>query len=919
MLFPSAVALNVAVLLLLSTLSLAAVEISGTVVDENNKPLPGVRVAAGEVRSVASLTKGIEATTDADGKFTIEDIPDPVEQQGIAVEAYAPGRVPRNIYVQLNKLKPLKLALVPARSVTIQLLEMSGKPAPGVKITTAELSFPSLWNLITETGADGKVTLTTAPEKGTLCLSVADTRYVHSDINLRLPDDNGAKFRVIPGGAIEGKIVDGTGKPVSGASVRVMADTLGFWGGYGGAVTDSSGKFLVQRLDSEEFTIYVAPKESYAAEPVKCKVTRGKVTQLPIVKAGKPGRIEGIMLDDETGKPVGNLEISFEPSVWSSGWCGESVSADKDGRFVILAIGRLSASPYLFSQSAYSYEANSDLNKDFTLRPGETVKWEIRLRKTAPPGLTDPFTGRPAPALKPADRLSVIVLDEQDRPVPSCDLRLLGYDAKEGPTRESLTNAKTDERGLASVPVPEGETFVWVASKTGYCDAWNATTRFVSDQVVLRMLKEQPVRGRVVNEAGQAVPNARITAKSAVGCYYDGRRLPPIDLDLARLCGPAASCMTDAKGLFVLPGIPTNQGVSIELTHPSFLKTKVRVPVPNAGAELVAVKPSELRGRVSPVYPSLAKVPLAVKVRWMGNYEAEQTAPINRDGTFVLRGAPSAQPIRDSVIYGIMSLALDPKAPAPEGVEIAEARNMWPYRTLVTVKKPDGRTLRFALPQSVINARTIADKNGVQMPISPIVQITGVLLGKDGKPFAKGRVDYQDAAVLKDGVNCWRQAETDANGRWIIYAPMGPLNLAAIDDSGAFAGYLRFRTAAEASRKDIVLDLSKSGKSGETSMRDYVTEYLRVLNPDGVAVPRPVLTTDAKENPMFQEGGGFDGMVAMRAITGTRVKLMSPYLKKPVFVEFSKNERRTTITFDYAQKQVPTVQELTQTTGMGFG
>jgi protocatechuate 3,4-dioxygenase beta subunit/5-hydroxyisourate hydrolase-like protein (transthyretin family) len=917
--FRSAVALDVAVLLLLSTLSLAAIEISGTVVDENNKPLAGVRVAAGEVRSVSSLTTGIEAATDADGQFVIRGIPEPVESHGIAVEAYTPGRVPLNMYVELNKLKPLKLTLVPARSITIQLLELNGRPASGVKVTAAELSFPSLWNLITETGPDGKVTITTAPEKGSLCLSVADVRYVHSDINLRLPDDDGAKFRVIPGGAIEGKVVDGTGKPVSGASVRAMANTLGFWGGYGSTVTGSLGKFRISRLDSEDFIVYVAPSETYAAEPIECKVTRGKVTQLPIVKAAKPGRIEGIILDDETGKPVGDLQISYEPATWSSGWGGESVSANKDGRFVILAVGSLSASPYLFSQSAYPYEANSDLDKDFALRPGETVKWDIRLRKTAPPGLFDPFTGRPAPALKPADRLSVVVLDEQDRPVPSCDLRLLRYDQKEGPAKDSLTTAKTDEQGLASVPVPEGETFVWVASKAGYCDAWNATTRFVSDPVVLRLYREQAVRGRVVNEAGKAVPNARVTAKSAVGYYYDGRRLTAIDLDLAKLCGRAASYMTDGKGGFVLPGIPTNSGVSIELTHPSFLKTRARVPMPNADVELVAIKPSEVRGGISPAYPSLAKVPLVVKVRWMGNYEAEQTAPINPDGTFVLRGAPSGSAIRDSVIYGRASLALDPNRPVPEGVTIAEATSTRPYRNLVSIKKPDGRILRFTLGESPINARTIADKNGVQMPISPVVRITGVLLGKDGKPFPKGQVDYQDAVVLKDGMNGWRSAETDANGRWTIHSPLGPLNLAAIDDENTFAGYLKFKSVLEASRKDIVLDLSKPATAGPSAMKTNVTEFLRVLNPDGVAVPRPQVKAEGGENPLFEQGSGLDGTVAIRALAGTRVTVTSPYLKKPVFVELQKDDRRTTITFDYAQKQVPSVQELTQTTGIGFG
>jgi hypothetical protein len=203
------------------------------------------------------------------------------------------------------------------------------------------------------------------------------------------------------------------------------------------------------------------------------------------------------------------------------------------------------------------------------------------------------------------------------------------------------------------------------------------------------------------------------------------------------------------------------------------------------------------------------------------------------------------------------------------------------------------------------------------MPICTLAKVTGVILGKDGKPAPKGEVSYQDARTIKEwGPTSWGVKNADENGRWVMYEPTGPLTITATDN-GRFVGSMKFDSTFQAARREIVIDLSKS-LGPENPLRENVTEYLRVLNPDGVAVPRPRLKAEAKQNPLFQQGGGLDGTIAVRDVAGTRVKLTSPYLSHPAYVELARDGRWTTITFDFPQDEAPTVTEMAAA-GIGFG
>jgi hypothetical protein len=74
------------------------------------------------------------------------------------------------------------------------------------------------------------------------------------------PQPREVRVQVEPGRHVEGKVVDGKGRPVAG--VRV-APLIGFWAAYdeGGATTDAEGKFALDALPAEGGFVGVVDKD----------------------------------------------------------------------------------------------------------------------------------------------------------------------------------------------------------------------------------------------------------------------------------------------------------------------------------------------------------------------------------------------------------------------------------------------------------------------------------------------------------------------------------------------------------------------------------------------------------------------------------------------------------------------------------
>lgn len=889
----------------------SALDISGIVVDEQDKPLAGVRVAAGEAGPSADEAKLVEAVTDAEGRFVIKGVPDSAEIDYLAVEAFMPGRTTQSEFVGPTDRKPLKMKLLKARAVTIQLLDLQGKPAPGIGVAEADAQFPGHWGLIIQTDTNGKVTFPGAPESGVYDLCVSDSRFVHSDISVRVPEDDGAKFKVVPGGFIEGKLVDHAGKPIAGASVNAMADQLGFWGGYGGAKTDSAGRFRIARLDSGDYFISVDPKPSYAIVPIKCKVERGKVTQLGVIKAPIPGTIVGKVVDDETGKPVEGIDIQYTPEIWPSGWGGDRAQSDKDGSFKILGLGTVSAVPYVWSHPVYKEAASSVEFQKLTMKSGQVTDYSIRLKKTPPPRFDE------QPALEPAKSLNALVLDENGHGVAGCRLRLFGYDSsKKSLLKDELATGETDQHGSMSIDVPKGEAFVWLASKPGYADVWNGTNRFVSDPVVLRLFKAAPIRGQLVNEAGKAVPNARITARAVSGYCYTGRTtLSQMRVDLEQLTGNAPSTVTDGKGMFTLSGTPTKFVTLLEVSHPGYLKLTQPVSLPAGQVKLTALRPAVLKGKLTVNYPSLASIPLAVKVQWHGDYEGEALAPVKADGTFEIPNAlpPRAKELMN--VYARASLCIDPDRKSSDGLSMVADPRCWPFQDVLEIRKPNGRTAYFGLGMKGVD---LSGKRSLEVPVISLLKISGIVYGKDGKPAPGLRIMYQGAAAVEGlGPGAWRVADVHEDGRWAIFARNGNIRI-AVDDKGTLSSQQDFKSSASAALHEIVFDLSKPPSKEATGSGQYVTAHIRILDKKGVAVPGPLMKCEGRDVGVYHSGCGLDGTVDIAGTKGSLAKLTSVFLKKPQYFTLTKEGEWKTITFDYDQPYVPTAAE-SKSIGMGFG
>jgi 5-hydroxyisourate hydrolase-like protein (transthyretin family) len=883
-----------------------AVDISGVVLDTNDTPLAGVKVAAGEAGSAFSQDRLVQTVTDAEGKFTAKDVPDPTEEESITVEAFVPGWTTDSDLFNPKDPKGTKLKLTKARKISIQLLGLDGKPAAGVKVAQAECAFPSLWGLIIKTDQAGKVAFPVAPESGVYVLCISDSRCVHSEIQIRVPEDDGAKFLAVPGGSIEGKLVDHTGKPISGASVSAMADLLGFWGGYGTATSDSSGKFRIDRLDAGDVFLSVKPKPTYAIVPIKCKVVRGKVTQLSTVKAEVPGIIAGRVLDDETGKPVAGIEIQYTPEVWSSGWCGDFTRSDKDGNFKIYGVGAISAVPSLWSNPEYKEGASNVKFERLVMKSGQVTPYHVRLKKTPPP--QEYGYGSRTPS-SPAKALTVLVLDEADHPVSGCKLRLMEYDSREKTLGDPLATAETNQQGKASVDVPKGDAFVWLASKPGYAGAWNGTSHFVADPVVLRLHKEAPLRGQLVNQAGKAVPDARITAKAVRAYCYTGETMSSYQPDLQKLIGSTPSAVTDSRGVFTLAGIPTRSVAILQISHPEYMEIGQSVTVSAGQVKLTAAKPGILHGKIAVNYPSLMSLPLMVKVEWHGDYEGQSVVPLKPDGSFDISGVPPTT----IYAYGRATLCLDPNCEPPEGVTVVKQQYLYPFHSVIEVLKPNGRVLCYGLQAKGID---ISGKRPLVLPVASLIKITGLAYGKDGKTAPGMQISYQGKASTGD-MPGWRYANLEQNGRWTIYAGPGDIQI-ALTVNRVFTSTKGFKSSFEASKSDIVFDLSKLSPEELKSPDAFVSAHIRVVDPKGIAVPRPLMKVQGTDVGLYNSGSGLDGTVDINGPKDSLAKITSTFLKKPAVLKLDKDDQWKTIAFDYAQPWVPTAEE-TKNAGIGFG
>ncbi|NLE36419.1 MAG: carboxypeptidase regulatory-like domain-containing protein, partial [Pirellulaceae bacterium] len=328
-----------------------AATLAGRVVDADGKPIEGALISA--LGFSFGADRFFSARTDADGRFTITDLPEwNIGSSDVIVH---PG----------------------GTSVTI-----TGRFSPHdtedseTERRSTHLAMAALQGLIIQ-----------HPGYATAPLKVQ-----------RVPSKTDVTLR--RAATIEGRVTDAaTGKPV--ARTTLLAKGTGKDGNYwvGESATDDEGRYRIGALPAGEYNVQTQTLDR-ANVGVKVEVREGEKLQAVDLEFVEGGIIEGRLLDATTGGPLPEryrimAQAVTEEGKDRTGPATQHAPIDKDGRFRLHVLPGKNY-PYIVHPHIWkNTEQREQIDRDgIEVRPGETKTIEFRVTQPVP-GEREPSTPNP--------------------------------------------------------------------------------------------------------------------------------------------------------------------------------------------------------------------------------------------------------------------------------------------------------------------------------------------------------------------------------------------------------------------------------------------------------------------------------------------------------------------------------------------
>jgi RNA polymerase sigma factor (sigma-70 family) len=250
---------------------------------------------------------------------------------------------------------------------------------------------------------------------------------------------------------------------------------------------------------------------------------------------------------------------------------------------------------------------------------------------------------RPATAEAKKDDVSVEVsgqvLDPDGKGVARAELLLAVPSEKGG--YQVAKQAASDENGLFTFTAPKAvvATSIAVAVAKNYAFDWKQLDpEPAKGRLVLRLVKDAPIKGRILDADGKAVAGAKVTVTGVSAAKEDERRgwVGPLP-------GQPAVLTTDAEGRLQLAGVGRDRIVSLHLEGPAIATADLNVevqPVETTFEHQAAVS-RPIRGVVSDKATGkpLAGVSISVNLaRWRGGARSTKAVVTDKEGRYELLG-----------------------------------------------------------------------------------------------------------------------------------------------------------------------------------------------------------------------------------------------------------------------------------------
>lgn len=708
----------------------AAEKVTGRVTDEAGKPVAGARVRAsgGLPFEEEDVTLYADATTGADGSFTIPNAPG----RGV-VTARAKGYAPATQTSFQERLTTAKLTLRSGGTVQGTVLDAGGKPVEGAIVVSDALA--------AKTDASGAYRITGMPA-GSQAVEAFWKDFAARKDSLRVKKGETAEvpLRLARSATVTGTVIDEkTRRPISGARVSSAAGGFVFRGAepVRRARTDAKGKFRLIGLRPRAYAIR-AGKADYLPVTMPGVVAGASTPGTVAIALQKSASITG-KVTDEAGAPVAGARVriareSGMRAIMRAGpaaFLGRSgVMTGPDGTFRVRG---LAAQKNLTLEAAKSNYVTAKRH-GVTLSAGQAVK-DVAL------------------VLKRGLEARGRVADTAGQPIGGAEIRLSqaergggGFMIRMGGMDRDKPDATSGADGSFRVAGLEAGEYALAVTREGY-----APKRVPSAAVldpgpnqwpVIVLAAGVPIAGVVRSSKGEAIVGAEVFG------FGEG--------------AGSRNSRTDPEGRFRLEGFGSERPVMLNVRADGYASLQKRV-TPSAEEVVFVLKTSgTIRGRVEdastkrPVTDFTASYTegqgaFAAGMRFVMGGSQSDKAFQSSDGSFELADVPPGK-------WSVRATSPGYRPMEVSGIEVGEGETK--EGVVVSLKK--GGT---------VSGRVLDPRRGTGVPNASVDWLEG------SDSLGQGRMAAMNARFGDGGGTA---VTTDADGRFRFDGlPAGKLTFSA--------------------------------------------------------------------------------------------------------------------------------------------
>jgi len=549
--------------------------VTGTILNEERKPLQGVAVTGGRRRLEHFASAGDVYLDDASYRLQHTDEQGRYAVGGIGagenlLEFRLPGYQPESRTFRIkpgDKPKPVDVTLRRPAVITGRIVDEDQNPVSTATVTINRYSlygysddekpaFPAS----TISTTTGSFTLKRLLTQAAYEVRVDHPGFAPAIIPQVPADSHDLTWQLDRGGAIEGQTV-WIDVPTSPAQVNLRADTVLDGTTYTATLTSGlDGHFRFDRLPFGVYRVRV-DQGGFASEAVQnLRSQKGRATTGVLVEVYKTALLGGKVIDATTGDPIANARITVHASYGPGGARKRNFTVASNDRG-LFQFRNLPAGAHTISGRAEGYlasESGSTLADEITLLPGARVQdFVLRLSKG---GTVEGY-----------------VRDSTGGGVPEAEVQLFNGSPAQT-LRTTNLKAITDGTGyfmILGFPLADRLQLYASATKRGFAKARSPLIDITPERphiaTEITMTPGGTIRGKVVDNNNRPIGGVKITYSSrefpgdpnqassvsettAEGLYFVEQCTPGI----ARVTASMAGYVTQSKSVTVRDGKMTD-------------------------------------------------------------------------------------------------------------------------------------------------------------------------------------------------------------------------------------------------------------------------------------------------------------------------------------------------------------------------